>query len=94
MKTFIAETASESVIDEAFEWLCRRRKKYSPHDRVWFLRRDWKFFKPVVKRRLIESEYKFSPVEVVRQSTPPSASGISLNTCRMFQSPAPGRAEP
>ena len=33
--------ASDAVLDEAYAWLCDRRKDYSPHDDVWKLRERW-----------------------------------------------------
>ena len=33
--------ASNAVLDEAYAWLCDRRKDDSPHDDVWTLRERW-----------------------------------------------------
>ncbi|MFT6063654.1 MAG: hypothetical protein ACJAVR_003726 [Paracoccaceae bacterium] len=33
--------ASDGVLNEAFEWLCHKRKDYPPSADVWSLRRDW-----------------------------------------------------
>jgi hypothetical protein len=35
------EIASESVLHQAYVWLCERRQDYSPHDDVWDVRWRW-----------------------------------------------------
>ena len=50
--------ASDAVLDEAYAWLCDRRKDYSPHDDVWTLRERWADVKPRLQRSLLRSEYR------------------------------------
>ncbi len=38
--------ASDAVLEEAYAWLCERRKDYSSNDDVWDLRRRWAEIKP------------------------------------------------
>ena len=35
---WMEEIASESVLRQAYTWLCERRRDHSPHDDVWDLR--------------------------------------------------------
>jgi len=37
----IAQIVSDPVIDAAFEWVCDRRKEYSPNSDIWVLRHHW-----------------------------------------------------
>ena len=50
--------ASDAVLDEAYAWLCNRRKDYSPHDDVWTLRERWADVKPRLQRSLLRGEYR------------------------------------
>jgi hypothetical protein len=38
----LADIASESVIDQAYRWLCHQRKDYPPDADIWDFRFDWK----------------------------------------------------
>ena len=50
--------ASDAVLDEAYAWLCDRRRDYSPHDDVWTLRERWADVKPRLQRSLLRGEYR------------------------------------
>ena len=50
--------ASDAVLDEAYAWLCDRRKDYSPHDNIWTLRERWADVKPRLQRSLLWGEYR------------------------------------
>ncbi len=39
--TVLAAIASDSVLDAAFTWLCKRRRDYPDHADVWEFRRNW-----------------------------------------------------
>ncbi len=45
------EIASESVLNQAYAWLCERRLDYSPNDDVWDVRWRWE----ELRRRLQDS---------------------------------------
>ncbi len=66
--------ASDAVLDEAYAWLCDRRKDYSPHDDVRTLRERWADVKPRLQRRLLRGEYR---CDVTRQVLPRRASSRS-----------------
>ena len=50
--------ASDAVLDEAYAWLCDRRKDFSAHDEVWTLRERWADVKPRLQRSLLQGEYR------------------------------------
>ena len=50
--------ASDAVLDEAYAWLCDRRRDYSPHDDVWTLRERWADIKPRLQKSLLRGEYR------------------------------------
>ena len=50
--------AGDAVLDEAYAWLCDRRKDDSPHDDVWTLRERWADVKPRLQRSLLRGEYR------------------------------------
>jgi hypothetical protein len=56
----LAQLASDDVLDSAHEWLCRRRRDYSPNADVWAFRRDWPREKEQIKADLLSGNYRFS----------------------------------
>ncbi len=64
--SLIKKIASNRVLDEAYEWLFKRRKDYSADNDVWFLRRDWDMVKSEIRDQLLTGSYCFSPVECIR----------------------------
>ena len=58
--------ASDAVLDEAYAWLCDRRKDDSPHDDVWTLRERWADVKPRLQRSLLRGEYRCDVTRRVR----------------------------
>ncbi len=61
----IQKIASDSVIDTAYEWLCKRRKDYSHNDEVWDIRFRWTEFKPRLQKALLAGEYTISSQIVI-----------------------------
>ena len=60
------EIASESVLQQAFAWLCERRRDYSPNDDVWDVRWRWEEIRPQLQARLRAGEYRLGPVRRIR----------------------------
>jgi RNA-directed DNA polymerase len=58
--------ASDAVLDEAYAWLCDRRKDYSAHDDVWTLRERWADVKPWLQKSLLRGEYRCDVTRRVR----------------------------
>jgi hypothetical protein len=56
----LAQITSDDVLDTAYEWLCRRRRDYSPHSDIWAFRRDWARAKEQIKGELLSGTYRFS----------------------------------
>ena len=50
--------ASDGIIDQAYEWLCERRKEYSANSDVWHLRWQWEKIKPRLKTQLLAGEHR------------------------------------
>jgi hypothetical protein len=61
------EIASESVLQQAYAWLCERRQDYSPHDDVWVLRWRWQEIRPQLQARLREGTYRLGSVRRFHQ---------------------------
>ncbi|MCP4000036.1 MAG: hypothetical protein GY727_03910 [Gammaproteobacteria bacterium] len=66
MSKLIHRIASDPVIDEAYQWLCKRRANLSHNNDVWELRRNWQQLKPELQQILLEGEYRFSPLVEIR----------------------------
>ncbi|MHC4139177.1 MAG: reverse transcriptase/maturase family protein [Planctomycetota bacterium] len=62
----IQKVASDSVIDSAYDWLCKRRKGYSHNDEVWDIRFRWSEFKPHLQKTLLAGEYTISSQIVIK----------------------------
>ncbi|MCG8423343.1 MAG: hypothetical protein MJE77_36035 [Proteobacteria bacterium] len=65
MSRLLETIASDAVIDQAYEWLCHRRKKYHEDADVWHLRFHWADERPRIQRALLDGTYEFSPVRMV-----------------------------
>lgn len=61
----IHKIASDSVIDTAYDWLCKRRNDYSHNDEVWDIRFKWTEFKPQLQKRLLAGKYTISSQIVI-----------------------------
>ncbi len=67
----IQKIAPDSVIDSAYEWLCKRRRDYSHNDEVWDIRFRWSEVKQQLQKRLlallvqVTSQADLPPVRLV-----------------------------
>ncbi len=59
----IEEIASDAVIDQAFDWLCRSRKHAGHNSDVWQVRWRWHQLKPRVQAQLRAGTYPLSPTQ-------------------------------
>jgi hypothetical protein len=55
----IEKIASDAVLDEAYAWLCLRRKDYPDHADVWDFRRNWAREKERLRCDLGSGDYRF-----------------------------------
>ncbi len=55
----LTDIASDSVLDAAFAWLCKRRRGYPDHADVWNFRRDWPEDKARLRSNLLAGRYRF-----------------------------------
>ncbi|MGR3316916.1 MAG: reverse transcriptase domain-containing protein [Candidatus Anammoxibacter sp.] len=58
--SLIKKVASNTVVDQAYAWLCARRKGYSHNDDVWDICFRWNEIKPWLQKALISGKYTFS----------------------------------
>src|SRR5271157_4050263 len=70
--------ASDAVLDEAYAWLCDRRKDYSPHDDGWTLRERWADIKPRLQKSLLRGEYRCDVTRRVHTGKAESGTGPLL----------------
>ncbi len=57
--SILAKIASDSILDAAFAWLCKRRQNYPAHADVWNFRRDWPEDKARLRSNLLAGRYRF-----------------------------------
>lgn len=55
----------EQYIDQAYQWLCRKRKHYHFNNEVWHLRFHWERERPLLIRQMQEGSYTFDWVRKV-----------------------------
>ena len=66
MDDLISRIASNAILDQAFQWLCKRRENLSHNNDVWELRRHWQQIKPDLQQSLLQGEHKLSPLIELR----------------------------
>jgi RNA-directed DNA polymerase len=64
----MAEIASETVLEQAYRWLCDRRKRYCHNNDVWTLRWRWSEVKAQVQADLLSGCYRFEAMDRIPQS--------------------------
>ena len=75
----IERIASDAILDQAYVWLCHRRKDYGANADVWNFRRNWQAEKARLRSDLIAGTYRFDALERV---TLKDGSHISLWSSR------------
>ena len=74
----LKEIASDAVLQSAFQWLCERRKGYSPNNDVWALRERWAELRPRIQHSLRTGEYRLDVLALI----PHSADHLALWSAR------------
>ncbi|MBT5503672.1 hypothetical protein HOK15_05675 [Candidatus Falkowbacteria bacterium] len=62
---------STGNFEKAFEWLCKKRKNYSPFADVWELRYQWNTEMPQIQQAILSGTYTF---DAIRQHRLPDGS--------------------
>ena len=66
--TIASLVAPEVLLNEAWEWLCKRRLNYPPSADIWWLRQHWTFENQKLIRLLSSGDYQFEPLQQVTKS--------------------------
>ena len=61
----LSALASDALLEQAFAWLCQRRKRDPPHADVWNLRRYWPTEKARIQHELRTGIYRFGLLDRV-----------------------------
>ena len=61
----LSALASDALLEQAFAWLCPRRKRDPPHADVWNLRRSWPTEKARIQHELRTGIYRFGLLDRV-----------------------------
>lgn len=64
--TPINRIASDSVIDQAYDWLCEKRKHYRHNNDVWHVRFGWAKQKAALQKQLRSGRYHLNECHVAR----------------------------
>ncbi|MEP1352872.1 MAG: reverse transcriptase/maturase family protein [Tateyamaria sp.] len=57
--------ASDDILDEAYAWLCHRRRDYPANADIWWFRRNWASENSKLQRRLLTRTYRFDALDRV-----------------------------
>ncbi len=66
MPTDISAGSFQSLFSDAYQWLCRSRKKHPSSSDIWSFRRDWKHLRYRVMDRFIQGRHQFTVQQKVR----------------------------
>ncbi len=61
----IIRIASDAILDQAYAWLCHRRKGYHANTDVWHFRWNWQAEKARLKAELTAGTYRFDVLDRV-----------------------------
>lgn len=57
--------ATDDLLNEAFAWLCKRRKNWPPQADVWRFRRNWPAEKERIQQDLLAATYEIGVLDRV-----------------------------
>ena len=60
--------ASDTVIDQAYQWLCQQRRHWCANADVWQLRGHWHTEKRSIQQSLQRGDYRFAPLARVTKA--------------------------
>ena len=69
------EIASESILEQAYAWLCERRQDNSPNDDVWDVRWRWEEIRRSYKPSCVQAAIVSARFGGSAKVTKPSRSG-------------------
>ncbi|MCE8554315.1 group II intron reverse transcriptase domain-containing protein [Ruegeria pomeroyi] len=61
----IEQIASDAILDEAYTWLCHRRRDYPANSDIWWFRRNWDVEKQRIRSDLLRGLYRFDALDRV-----------------------------
>lgn len=64
-----ARVAAPSTLEQAFSWLCERRRDWPDHADVWALRRDWPQEKQRIQKEILSGRFRFGLLSGVLTAT-------------------------
>ena len=63
--TLLTQLASDTVLDAAYSWLCKRRRDFPANADVWSFRHAWVEEKAALRSDLLGERYRFAPLSRV-----------------------------
>ncbi len=64
--SIIDRIASDEVLEQAYQWLCKKRAHYHFNGDVWQIRRWWSEKKASVQKLLLSGQYRFRELRLIR----------------------------
>lgn len=55
--------ADDSILDEAYAWLCKQRRNHGHNNSIWHLRYHWADLKPKIQQQLLSGTYQLQPLQ-------------------------------
>jgi hypothetical protein len=64
----LADIASDTTLDAAFVWLCKRRRDHPAHADVWGFRLAWPQEQGLIRSELLAGELRFSLLDGITKA--------------------------
>ena len=58
----VLQLASDTIINQAYNWVCSQREERNHNNSVWHLRHHWFVLKPNLQNQLLSGTYRISPL--------------------------------
>lgn len=55
--------SSDSMLEQAYSWICKKRHESSHNNSIWDLRYNWLHLKPLLQQQLLTGQYVLSPMQ-------------------------------
>ena len=65
-KNLSSQLAANTLLDEAFHYICQSKKQAHVNHDIWFIRRDWQTLRSQLQANLLSGNYLLSPAKRIK----------------------------
>jgi len=63
----LCELIADATIEQAYQWLCKKRAHYPANADIWDLRHHWHRVRKDVINQLVTNTYRFRPLQIIKK---------------------------